>query len=76
MYGVQLCLFNHSSWVDAILMMWLFAPSGVSKESNANLPLIGTCIKAFQNIYIPRLGSKPTGSSPAIKSMSRAIADR
>lgn len=47
-------IFNHSSWVDAIIMMWLFAPSGVSLASNANLPLVGTCIRAFQNIYVPR----------------------
>ncbi len=52
-YGVQLGLFNHSSWVDAIAMMWLFAPSGVSRASNADIPVVGTCIRSFQNIYIP-----------------------
>jgi hypothetical protein len=31
--------------VDAIVIMWLFAPCGVSKASNADIPLIGTCIK-------------------------------
>ncbi|KAK9866278.1 hypothetical protein WJX84_006341 [Apatococcus fuscideae] len=46
-------LFNHSSWVDAIAMMWLFAPSGVSRASNADIPVVGTCIRSFQNIYIP-----------------------
>ena len=25
---LQICTFNHSSWVDAMLIMWLFAPSG------------------------------------------------
>ena len=72
---MQLGLFNHSSWVDAVVMMWLFAPSGVSKESNAHLPLIGTCIKAFQNIYVPRgkAAKTPTISG---KSVSHAIADR
>eukprot|EP00891_Asterochloris_glomerata_P008361 jgi/Astpho2/8361/e_gw1.00122.122.1_t len=49
-----ICTFNHSSWVDAMLIMWLFAPSGVSKADNADIPLVGTCIKAYQNIYVPR----------------------
>ncbi len=49
-------------------MMWLFAPSGVSKADNADIPLVGTCIKAYQNIYVPRaslgkgMGKKATTS--------------
>lgn len=33
--------------------MHIFAPSGVSKASNAHLPLIGPVIRSFQNIYVP-----------------------
>ncbi len=33
--------------------MHLFAPSGVSKASNAHLPLVGRVIRSFQNIYVP-----------------------
>ena len=40
--GVQLGLFNHTSYVDAVTMMWLLTPSGVSKASNAKIPLLGT----------------------------------
>lgn len=29
---LQICTFNHSSWVDAMLIMWLFAPSGGSQH--------------------------------------------
>ena len=29
---LQICTFNHSSWVDAMLIMWLFAPSGESQH--------------------------------------------
>jgi lysophosphatidylcholine acyltransferase/lyso-PAF acetyltransferase len=47
-------LFNHVSWADAALVMYLLAASGVSRASNAHIPLIGTCIRAFQNIYIDR----------------------
>ena len=47
-------VFNHSAWVDAVLLMWLFAPSGVSLSDNADIPIVGTCIKAFQNIYVSR----------------------
>ena len=37
----QLGLFNHTSYVDAVVMMWLLTPSGVSKASNADIPLLG-----------------------------------
>lgn len=50
----SVALFNHVSWADAALVMYLLAASGVSRSSNAHIPLIGTCIRAFQNIYITR----------------------
>lgn len=74
-------IFNHSSYVDAVLMMYLFAPSGVSKADNARIPLIGTCIKAYQNIYVPepeRPGGKKTAEWTGAPRMNLAkiIADR
>ena len=36
--------------------MRLAAASGVSRASNKDIPLIGTCIRAFQNIYVERAG--------------------
>ena len=36
--------------------MYLAAASGVSRASNRDIPLIGTCIRAFQNIYVERAG--------------------
>ena len=30
---LQIVLFNHVSWVDSIVMMRMFAPSGVAKVS-------------------------------------------
>lgn len=70
MCGLQLGIFNHSSWVDAIVMMWLFAPSGVSRASNATIPVVGTCIAPFQNIYIPdsrlaKVPGQPNGPAKA-----------
>ena len=44
------------SWADAPLVMYLAAASGVSRASNKDIPLIGTCIRAFQNIYVERAG--------------------
>ncbi|KAG2433324.1 hypothetical protein HXX76_008390 [Chlamydomonas incerta] len=46
-------VFNHASWVDAFLLVWLMAPSGVSKADNAQLPVIGTAIRAMQTVFIP-----------------------
>jgi hypothetical protein len=49
----KLIVFNHPSWVDAVILLYLFAPSGVSREANLRLPLVGAIIKSFQNIYVP-----------------------
>lgn len=86
-WGLQIAAFNHTSYVDAPAIMWLLAPSGVSKASNANLPILGTCIKAYQNIYVPRESidtkkvaattADPTGPKPAPSApISKLIADR
>lgn len=61
--------------VDAPLIMWLLAASGVSRAENAHIPIIGQCIKSFQNIYIQRNargGSKSRGVAAAI---SARVAD-
>lgn len=50
---LQILIFNHSSYLDGVVLMHLFAPSGVSKASNAHLPLVGRVIRSFQNIYVP-----------------------
>ncbi len=34
-------------------MVWLLAPSGVSKESNAHLPVLGAAIRALNCVFIP-----------------------
>jgi hypothetical protein len=75
----QIGLFNHTSWVDAIAIMWLFAPSGVSKASNADIPLIGTCIRGYQNIYVSRASienAKGRGAANGGESVSQKIAKR
>jgi 1-acyl-sn-glycerol-3-phosphate acyltransferase len=49
----KIIVFNHPSWVDSIILLYLFAPSGVSREANLHIPLIGRIIWSFQNIYVP-----------------------
>lgn len=39
-------------------MLHLFAPSGVSKASNARMPLIGPAIRSCENIYVPEGGGR------------------
>lgn len=56
------------SYVDAFVLVGLMACSGqilihlkiipflilgLSKESNKNLPILGSCVKGLQNIYLP-----------------------
>lgn len=45
-------MFNHPSWVDSILLLYLFAPSGVSRKANLKIPVVGRIIWSFQNIYV------------------------
>lgn len=47
-------VFNHAAFADSAIMMYMFAPSGVAKATLTQIPLLGTCISAYQNIYVPR----------------------
>ena len=73
-------VFNHPSWVDSILLQYLFAPSGVSREANLRYPIVGRIIFAFQNIYVPfRTASEQTDSAQqplAQRTTTQLIADR
>lgn len=50
-------MFNHASYVDAIVMTAYFAPSGVAKASVAHLPFIGAITVALQFLFVQRRGS-------------------
>ena len=55
--------------------------AGVSIEYNAHLPLIGTCIRAFQNIYVSREAVYGAKHQPSVMgnrnlTVSKAIAER
>jgi 1-acyl-sn-glycerol-3-phosphate acyltransferase len=41
------------SWLDAFIVVWLMAPSGVAKEYNAHLPVLKHAVRALQTVYIP-----------------------
>eukprot|EP00798_Chlamydomonas_sp_ICE-L_P011193 gene11193-18810_t len=53
-------VFNHVSWLDAFILVWLLAPSGVALARNASIPVLGSAVRALQTIYIPK--SKKGGS--------------
>mmetsp|Transcript_17337 Transcript_17337/g.29646 ORF Transcript_17337/g.29646 Transcript_17337/m.29646 type:complete len:348 (+) Transcript_17337:126-1169(+) len=46
-------VFNHVSWLDAFVLVYLLQPSGVSIARNADIPVIGTAVRALQTVYIP-----------------------
>ena len=55
------------------------ASAGVSVDYNAKIPIVGTCIRAFQNIYVPRSALQGKTAQAATvhgKSVTQAIADR
>lgn len=58
-------VFNHPSWVDSVLLLSLFAPAGVSREANMRIPVIGTIIRSFQNIYTHTRTTAPADSAAA-----------
>ncbi|EFJ39592.1 hypothetical protein VOLCADRAFT_100782 [Volvox carteri f. nagariensis] len=74
-------VFNHVSWVDAFVLVWLMAPSGISKESNSRLPVLSQAVRALQTVYIPynKLSKSAPGSesaaAPAAGSSGVAVAD-
>lgn len=43
----------HACRLDAIIMVWLAAPSGVSKDDNAHIPILNQAVRALQAVYIP-----------------------
>ena len=48
-------------------------------DYNAKIPIVGTCIRAFQNIYVPRSvlqGKQNQSATTQGKSVTQAIADR
>ena len=48
-------------------------------DYNANIPIVGICIRAFQNIYVPRSvlqGKQARSDTTQGKSVAQAIADR
>jgi lysophosphatidylcholine acyltransferase/lyso-PAF acetyltransferase len=46
-------VFNHVSWLDAFVLVWLAAPSGVALEFNKNIPILSHAVRALQTVYIP-----------------------
>lgn len=50
-------------------------PSGVSKADNADIPLVGTCIKAYQNIYVPRSSIDRNRAAKDFKSGETLVTD-
>jgi len=84
--GVKLLMFNHSSWVDTVVLLFLFTPSGVSRAANARIPVVGTCIRSFQNIEVPQASllrrkadsdavTQPLSATP-VKGVVQQVADR
>lgn len=50
-------MFNHVSYVDAIVLTHFFTLAGVAKASVANIPFIGAIAVALQFLFVQRRGS-------------------
>jgi 1-acyl-sn-glycerol-3-phosphate acyltransferase len=75
-------VFNHHSYVDAIVMTAYFAPSGVAKASVAHLPFIGAITVALQFLFVQRRGSADKtnrytqAAGQTVEKMAERAADR
>ncbi len=49
-------LYNHIGWIDPLVLVVLFTPSGVAKAGVANLPLFGTMARALRFVFVERKG--------------------
>ncbi|XP_015777859.1 PREDICTED: lysophosphatidylcholine acyltransferase 2B-like [Acropora digitifera] len=49
-----LAIAPHSSFIDALALAVICLPSGVSREENDSIPLLGACIRATQPVYVRR----------------------
>lgn len=49
-------VYNHISWIDPLVLVVLFMPSGVAKAGVANLPLFGTMARALRFVFVERKG--------------------
>lgn len=56
-------IFNHVSFVDSMLILYIFQPCGVTKRSIANIPVLGTAIRGFQNVLVDRVEAKSKDAS-------------
>lgn len=50
-------IFNHVSYIDALVLVAYFAPCGVAKAGVATLPLIGTITRGLQFLFVARSGT-------------------
>lgn len=47
-------IFNHVSYLDALVLAAYFAPCGVAKAGVATLPLVGSITRALQFLFVAR----------------------
>lgn len=73
---------NHESYLDALVLMSVLAPTGVAKSSVARTPGVGAICRALGFVFVARRGTSdvrdawtlPAGQDP-IKALERAAGD-
>ncbi|GFR51156.1 hypothetical protein Agub_g13511 [Astrephomene gubernaculifera] len=63
----SVAVFNHVSYVDAPVMMWLLAPSGVGKSSVSNIPIIKHVVRAYQAVFFHEQRPPKDGAAASVK---------
>ena len=59
----------HSGFFDTFVPFWSNTPSGVIREENRKLPVLGKCFELFQSIYVKR--EDPNSRQGTVKEIVR-----
>mmetsp|Transcript_80 Transcript_80/g.283 ORF Transcript_80/g.283 Transcript_80/m.283 type:complete len:453 (-) Transcript_80:706-2064(-) len=65
-------IFNHVSYLDALVLATYFAPCGVAKADVATLPIVGTITRSLQFLFVARSGTTDTTNRYTIVGDMRA----
>jgi len=71
-------VFNHVSYLDALIVGSLFSPAGLAKAGVANIPFFGAVAKAFQFFFVQRAGTTDpaVSGSPGRQGSTHVVQER
>jgi len=72
--GARVLVSNHTCFLDVLVLLWLCAPSFLSKQTVLTAPLLGSICRVLQVVGVDRTSKDDKGRSKA--EMTRLIEDK